>query len=717
MNFMCGILGIFHQPQAFSLVQRGLSILEHRGRDGCGVSNSTKVYYANSSATLTSLSSDCVVGHTLHAVVDHVPQPLRGKGILAANCEIYNWQELSEKYGFKSRNDAEFLLHFLDNFSIKEGFGGFDKLEKLDGVYAFAYWLDGKVVLARDILGEKPIWYTYTRDLFAFASEKKVLEQLGYVDICELNPRQILIYDVTQKTFRTIIRSFFTSLPEHKSSFEVLKEKTAVLLNEAIEKRIPPHKFGLLFSGGIDSTFLAHYFKSKGCDFTCYTAGLDLPGGVASDVVAAEKVARELGLKLKIKKIKLEEVERYLKKIVPLIEDSNVVKVGVALPFYLAGEMAKKDGCKVIFSGLGSEEIFAGYERHKQAANINQECISGLLKMYERDLYRDDVVTMFHSLELRLPFLDTKLVDYALKIPAKYKLTETTSKYILRQIALARGISTEIANRKKVAAQYGSKFDYALERLAKIGKYASKSAYLKTFYPSHNMRLGVLFSGGKDSTYAAYIMKQQNYELTCLITIKSSNSASYMFHTPAIDLTQLQAEALGLPILTYMTKGEKEKELGDLEEALKLAQKQYGIQGVVTGAVFSTYQRDRIEKIADKLGLKIFSPLWHKPQEQEMEELLQKKFKIVFTAIAAEGFDRSWLNKVITEKELGLLQKLKIKFGININGEGGEYESLVLDCPLFTKELVLDKVEIVEEKKNTAQLMIHKASLQEKVRL
>ncbi len=711
---MCGILGIFHHSQAFSQVQRGLSILEHRGRDGCGVSDGKLVYHARSLDGLKAVSSDCVIGHVLHAVVDEVAQPLRGKGVVVANCEIYNWQSLNKKYGFKSKNDAEFLLQFLDSFFVRDNVSGFNKIEELDGVYAFAYWSNGKVVLVRDILGEKPIWYTYTRDVFAFASEKKVLEQLGYVDICELNPRQILIYDVKEKTLNIIIRSFLTSLPEHKDSFEVIKTKTAALLDEGIEKRIPRQKFGLLFSGGIDSTFLAHYFKSKGYDFTCYTAGLDLPGSVASDVVAAEKVAKELGLKLKIKKIKLEEVEKYLKKIVPLIEDSNVVKVGVALPFYLACEMAKKDGCKVIFSGLGSEEIFAGYERHKLAVNINKECIFGLLKMYERDLYRDDVVTMSHSLELRLPFLDRKLADYALKIPAKYKLTETTSKYILRQIAMERGISTEIANRQKVAAQYGSKFDAAIEKLAKLGKYASKSAYLKTFYPSHNVRLGVLFSGGKDSMYAAYIMKQQNYELTCLITLKSKNLASYMFHTPAIDLTKLQAEALGLPILTYTTDGEKEKELLDLEAALRLAQKQYGIQGVVTGAVFSTYQRDRIEKIADTLGLKIFSPLWHKPQEQEMQELLQKKFKIVLTAIAAEGFDKSWLGKVITEKELGLLQKLKVKYGININGEGGEYESLVLDCPLFTKELVLDTVEIVEEKKNTAQLMIHKASLQEK---
>ncbi len=100
-----------------------------------------------------------------------------------------------------------------------------------------------------------------------------------------------------------------------------------------------------------------------------------------------------------------------------------------------------------------------------------------------------------------------------------------------------------------------------------------------------------------------------------------------------------------------------------------------------------------------------------------MEELVQKGFKIVLTAIAAEGFDKNWLGRVITQKEVEMLLKLKVKYGININGEGGEYESLVLDCPLFTKELVLDKVEIVEEQKNTAYLVIHHASLREKLLL
>ncbi len=700
---MCGIIGVFNDKEAYLKVKTALALLYRRGKDGFGIANESEIQHQLDLKKFIHLNDKHVVGHALHAVVDHISQPIKGEGILVANCEIYNWKKLKQKYKFNAQNDAELLLLFLDKFGV-------EKLDELDGVYSFAYWKDNILYLARDLLGEKPLWFSYSTDLFSFASEKKVLEKLGFLDICELNPRQIIRYDIKKNRIEIINRDFFVYLPEHKESFEVLKEKTAVLLDQAIKKRIPEKKFGLLFSGGIDSTYLAKYFKDQGQDFTCYTAVLDSEA-IPADLESAQKVAKDLGLKLKIKKIRLEEISNYLQKIVPLIEDSNVVKVGVALTFYVACEMAKEDGCKVIFSGLGSEEIFAGYERHKNSANINQECLSGLRKMYERDLYRDDVITMNNSMELRLPFLDVELVEFALKIPDKYKIKGDITKYILREIALQKEISREYAFRKKTAAQYGSKFDYALGKLAKQNKFSSKSAYLKTFYPSHNVKLGILFSSGKDSTAAARIMKQQNYDLTCLIHIKSENPDSYMFQTAGTELVEMQAEAMGLPILTQKTKGEKEAELKDLETAFKKAKEQYQIEGIVSGALFSTYQRDRIEKICDKLGLKIFSPLWHKPQDKHLQDLLDRGFEIVLTAVAAEGLDKDWLGRKIDQKMIEELKKLHKKVGINEAFEGGEAETLVLDCPLFTKRIILEETQIIEENKNCAHLIIKKAKL------
>ena len=685
---MCGIIGIFNDLDSLKKVKLGLTLLKNRGKDA-------QNYLQLPSGTL---------GHALHAIISHVPQPITGKGTLVVNCEIYNWKQLKEKYSLSGDNDAEVLLGMLDKFGI-------EKIEELDGVYAFAYHHKEKVILARDILGEKPLWFFYNQDGFAFASEKKALEDLGYRDIQELNPRTILTYDTEKKNFMEKKRDFFSYLPEHRENYETIKKKTEILLAQAIEKRIPEKKFGLLFSGGIDSSYLAHFFKKKGIPFTCYTAVLDTESKEPVDLVSAKQAAQELGLQLKVKKITLADVPTYLQKIVPLIEDSNVVKVGVALTFYVACEVAKQDGCKVVFSGLGSEEIFAGYERHKNSSNINQECLSGLLKMYERDLYRDDVITMDNSLELRLPFLDKELVDYCLKIPEKFKIKKDMGKYILRDIAQGRGLSESIAFRKKTAAQYGSKFDYAIEKLAKKEK-KSKSEYLRTFYPSHNVKLGVLFSGGKDSCSAAWIMQQQNYELGCLITLRSKEKDSYMFQEFE-PLVKLQAEAMGLPLLIQDTEGEKEEELADLEKAMKKAKKEYSIQGIVTGALFSTYQRDRIEKICDKLGLKIFSPLWHKSQEQHLREVVRNGFEAIIVKIAAEGLDKKWLGKVIDNKVLHDLLKLNEKVGLNIAGEGGEYESFVLDGPLFKKKIAIEDYEIKEDG-YSAKMIITKGRLEEK---
>ena len=225
------------------------------------------------------------------------------------------------------------------------------------------------------------------------------------------------------------------------------------------------------------------------------------------------------------------------------------------------------------------------------------------------------------------------------------------------------------------------------------------------------MKLGILFSGGKDSTYSAYIMQRQNYELACLITMKSINKASYMFQSAGVEMVELQAQAMGLPLVIGETAGEKEKELIDLEKTIKIAKEKYKLDGIVSGALFSTYQRDRIEKICDKLGLKIFAPLWHKSQEEEMKELLQHGFKFILSAVAAEGLDKNWLNRTITMKDVEQLIVLNKKVGLNVAGEGGEFESMVLDCPLFKKMIGLEEVEMVEENKNAVYLVIKKAKL------
>lgn len=201
------------------------------------------------------------------------------------------------------------------------------------------------------------------------------------------------------------------------------------------------------------------------------------------------------------------------------------------------------------------------------------------------------------------------------------------------------------------------------------------------------MKLAVLFSGGKDSTMATYLAKKNNYEISCLISIISENKESYMFHVPSISKTTIQARAMKIPLIVQKTKGKKESELKDLEKAIKKAKKDFHIQGVVTGAVESIYQSSRIQRICDKLNLECFNPLWQKNQFELLEDLLKNKFEVIITGIFAYPLNKNWLGKKIDRKFIKEIKVLNEKYKISPTGEGGEFETFVLNCPLFKKKL------------------------------
>jgi ABC transporter with metal-binding/Fe-S-binding domain ATP-binding protein len=211
-------------------------------------------------------------------------------------------------------------------------------------------------------------------------------------------------------------------------------------------------------------------------------------------------------------------------------------------------------------------------------------------------------------------------------------------------------------------------------------------------------KLGVLFSGGKDSTLAAWIAKKEGYKLCCLISILSENPDSYMFHTPDIKQTKKQALAMNLPIIEQPTKGKKEDELKDLRESLIQARNLYKIEGIVTGAVESVYQSTRIRKLCYELKLECFNPLWLRNQIRLLEDLLENEFKAIIVGVAAFPLGKEWLGREINRKTIEELKTLQNKYKINPSGEGGEFETLVLDCPLFKKPLRIKDKQISGEK-------------------
>ncbi|MGC8651767.1 MAG: TIGR00289 family protein [Candidatus Micrarchaeia archaeon] len=190
-----------------------------------------------------------------------------------------------------------------------------------------------------------------------------------------------------------------------------------------------------------------------------------------------------------------------------------------------------------------------------------------------------------------------------------------------------------------------------------------------------------LFSGGKDSTLALHkASAEKSVEL--LITMISQNDDSYMFHKADIEYTVLQAEAMGIKQKIYLTQGEKETELKDLEKALV----DNSVTELVTGATASEYQKSRIDRICGANGIRHIAPLWHIDPLEELEELCKSYYAIV-TKVAAEGFDEAYLGARIDRNMVEKLKLLNQKYGVNMLFEGGEAESFVLDAPMFRKRI------------------------------
>lgn len=200
------------------------------------------------------------------------------------------------------------------------------------------------------------------------------------------------------------------------------------------------------------------------------------------------------------------------------------------------------------------------------------------------------------------------------------------------------------------------------------------------------MRVACLISGGKDSLYACYIAKQWGWEISHLIAIVPKK-LSWMYHGENMHIIPLIAKSMGLPLLMKESNAEKEKELEDLKELIKEA----SVEGVVSGAIASEYQRTRIEKICHEINVKSFMPLWHKNQKKLLKEMICAGFLIVIDAIAAEGLGEEFLGAIINDTIIKKLEKIEEIYKINAAGEGGEYETLVLDCPIYKKKIEIIK--------------------------
>jgi len=206
------------------------------------------------------------------------------------------------------------------------------------------------------------------------------------------------------------------------------------------------------------------------------------------------------------------------------------------------------------------------------------------------------------------------------------------------------------------------------------------------------MRIAALFSGGKDSTYSIYLMKKLGHDVVTLLTIIPSSYDSMLFHYPNIGTSPYLAEAMALPFHQFDSKQPStDAEASVLSDALKFMRTEYGIDGIVHGGISSNFQKNVFEKSCEKFGLSVFSPVWHMDPKMYMHQLLSSNFSIVVTSVSCLGLDSTWLGCHLDHDKVNKLEKLSSKYGFNLNFEGGEAETIVTDCPLYTKKFVITR--------------------------
>ncbi len=471
---MCSIAGVFSKKgeDVYPVLLDMVLMQAHRGSDGFGIAVGKQLVKSSNKKVLQEsfLKGSHGIAHSLLSVTGHGVQPFSScdkKSFLCHNGQLYNYLELNQKlsrHSFESDSDSETILHFLEehNFDFKK----FMRVAR--GSFSVALSRGEKLFAFRDPLGIKPLWFGENDSFFAFASEPIALRKWNIEFPLPLLPGHVL--EVSKSGFKPkkvfSVSDLKKSIPK-KSSFEELfssfKESVFLRSQNLL-------KAGVLFSGGVDSSVVAAALNQNLKNVGLFSCGVE----ESDDLVQAEKVAGELGMDFFPRVVQKDEIPLMSLKVLKTLGFFDEMQLGIALPLYGACEEAKMKGFRVVFSGQGSDELFAGYSYfqkfllQKGFSGVTDGMWSGLEGLWSRNLFRDDLISMHHSLELRLPFLDTDFLRHSMAVLPQEKITSPTDslrKHPVRLIAKRLGVPSIAVNRPKKAMQYGSGFAREIARL------------------------------------------------------------------------------------------------------------------------------------------------------------------------------------------------------------------------------------------------------------
>ncbi|MDD5615930.1 MAG: asparagine synthase-related protein [Candidatus Methanoperedens sp.] len=432
---MCGIAGAAGKNPEAS-IQMMLEVIKHRGPDGMGMFSLGEV----------------TLGNVLLKITGDKSQPIHNKGALTYNGEIYNFRDIARKRDLRTDSDSEVLFGMIESNGVEAALG------ELDGDYSFAFASDGTIQLARDPAGVKPLYYGKSEELFAFASEKKALSAIGITEISSLRPGHMLTYcdgRLIEKKVTGFVRG------ERITDENLASDALFNAIEQAVKKRIYS-PCAIAFSGGLDSSLIAAL---------CPEAELYSVGMAGShDIIQTKKAAVLLGMenKLHLQELTVDDVVTALPDVIRAIESTEPQKVSIAMPLFFASKNAHNDGLRVMLSGQGADELFAGYKRYESLVpdELENALLCDLDNIAKNNLERDDAASMANSVELRVPYLDREVVELALRIAPELKIKNGIRKHILR-LAASRLLPEELALKEKKAAQYSSGIYSAIEKLAR----------------------------------------------------------------------------------------------------------------------------------------------------------------------------------------------------------------------------------------------------------
>ncbi|MEW6294749.1 MAG: asparagine synthetase B [Candidatus Diapherotrites archaeon] len=341
-------------------------------------------------------------------------------------------------------------------------------LSSVQGNYVIALKEKNCLHAFRDFIGAKPLWYGENDSFTAFCSEPGPLKKLDISFPQPLLPGHVLSATAKGIKIQKIydLSDFRKAIPK-KTSLQKLKK---AFLNAVEIETQGLKKTSVLFSAGLDSTLTAKIVGERIPDTKLITVGVQ----DSEDIAFSEEIARELGLPLKKRIVREEEIIGCALKTLKALSFFDLMQLQIGMPEFIAGEELKKENLRTAFAGQGSDEIFAGYSNYKTILKekgfkaVEEEIWISLKELWQRNLFRDEIIFSHHSIELCLPLLEKNFLRQAMVLPTKQKIYSSKDdlrKRALRKIALQLGVPKKVCERKKKAMQYGSGLAPKISRL------------------------------------------------------------------------------------------------------------------------------------------------------------------------------------------------------------------------------------------------------------